>query len=847
MSPSDSGDERSDTSDGGRSRRRILRGIGTAGILGTLAGCLGGNGDGTEAPTDSPGETGTPGGTPGGSASFEVTSLSPDETSATSGDVVSVSATVTNVGNGEGTGTLELHLAGEMVSTRELTLGGGEREAVTLEIDTGGLTPETYEFTARTGDSEVAGTLTVDQLFDQRPNIVQILVDDLGWADLGCYGSEYHETPAIDQLAEEGTRFTDAYCASPICSPTRASLMTGQTPPRHGITDWVGAGTTSDRVVSPDPAEFLPTDTPTSAALLSEAGYRTVHLGKWHLTSESKGNNPPQHGFDDNIGGFYAGSPPNGYFCPFNMPNLDCSGDEYLTDALTDEAVNWMGDVDEPFFMNMCFYSVHIPIQAPEKDIQHYEERRSEMGLPTNKSDATDEETRVIQSNPTYAAMVNHVDQGVERIVNAAENSDRPTIIIFQSDNGGLSTAEGSPTSNDPLAEGKGWSYDGGIRSPTIVRWPGVTDGAVSDELLTTEDFYVTALRAAGVDLPDSDEHPVDGRDIYPAIGGRETDREELYWHYPHYSNQGGTPASVVRNGDFKLVEFFEDDHVELYNVANDMAEQIDLSNALPEHAQALQARLQSWRDDTGARTPEENPSFSPPDNSPPGRTYTWQPDEIPHRTPDASTHGHDAVVVGAGTHVSGRDGMAIECDGSTAINLPSSNGLNRINPPLSIGCWVNPAADEGHQPYLARGDAIQIHRTDSGEVGARIQLIDGDTHTAYTQLPDDWQGTWHHLGVIWNETGLSFYLDGNLGTLATFGGSAQPVVDHFTVGANTDRTGSDRFVSPGTTIGSVRMYDTVLSPDELDVNAGGPSPEDEETLLWLEFEEVSEDPFTTE
>jgi arylsulfatase A-like enzyme len=844
MSPSDSGDERTDNTDGKRSRRRVLRGIGTAGLLGMLAGCLGGDGDGTEAPTDSPGETDTSGDTDG-TASFEVTSLSPAETSATSGDVVSVTATVRNTGDAEGTETLELHLADEVVSTRELTLAGGASQEVSFEMDTGGLTPEEYGFTARVGNSEAAGTLTVDQLFDQRPNVVQILVDDLGWADLGCYGSEYHETPAIDQLAEEGTRFTDAYAASPICSPTRASLMTGQTPPRHGITDWIGAGTTSDRVVSPDPKEFLPTDTPTSAALLSEAGYRTVHLGKWHLTNASKGNNPPENGFDDNIGGFHWGSPFDGYFCPFNMPNLDCSGDEYLTDALTDEAVDWIGNVDEPFFMNMCFYSVHIPIQAPEEDIQHYEQRRSEMGLPTNKSGAMDEGTRVIQSNPTYAAMVNHVDQGVERIVSAAENSDRPTIIVLHSDNGGLSTAEGSPTSNDPLAEGKGWSYDGGIRSPTIVRWPGVTDGEVSDELLTTEDFYVTALRAAGVDLPDSDEHPVDGRDVYPAIGGRELDREELYWHYPHYSNQGGTPASVVRRGDFKLIEFFEDDHLELYNVANDMAERIDLSNALPEHAQTLQVRLQAWRDDTGAETPEENPSFSPPDDSPPGRTYTWQPDEVPRETPDASAHGNDGTIVGAGTHVSGRDGMAIECDGSTAIHLPSSNGLNRINPPLSMECWVNPAGNEGHQPYVARGDAIQIHRTDSGEIGARIQLTDGDAHTAYTEVPDDWEGTWHHLGVIWNDTGLSFYLDGNLGELATFGGSAQPVIDHFTIGANTDRTGSGRFVSAGTTLGSVRMHDRVLSPGELAVNAGGPSPEDEETLLWLDFEEVSKEPFT--
>jgi arylsulfatase A-like enzyme len=710
-----------------------------------------------------------------------------------------------------------------------------------------------------TGDEALADA--ADE-FDQQPNVVQILVDDLGWSDLGCYGSDFHETPNIDDLAADGTRFTDAYAASPICSPTRASLMTGQTPPRHGITDWIGAGVTEGAKSSPAPGESLPTDAPTTASLLSEAGYHTVHLGKWHLTNQSQGVGPTDVGFDQNVGGSHHGAPPNGYFCPFGsgVPNLSCSDDDYLPDRLTDEAVDILNNTSGPVFMNMAFYSVHIPLQARNEDIQYFQNKADQMNLPntvesgdnfalTKKQNGT-LSRRTIQSDATYAAMVYRMDYNVGRLLDAIEASDRPTVVLFHSDNGGLATAEGSPTYSDPLAEGKGWGYGGGIRVPTIVRWPGVTDGSVSDALVTTEDLYVTALRAAGVSVPA--DHTVDGRSLYPVLTGTADDREELYWHYPHYSNQGGTPVGAIRYGDYKLLEFYEDEHVELYDLANDVGERIDLSAALPGFAGQLRARLNQWQFETGAEMPGPNTDFNPwPNRKEPGGSYEWQPDGVPRYTPDASGEDNTGTVVGDGTQTTGRDGSdGFLFDGSTSVDLPSSDSLEVINAPLTVECWVKPgdpaSGGQGFEPYVTQGESIMLHRTAqdapaAGGVGVVLQTADGTYHAPHVPVPSDWQDTWHHLALVWDGSELEFYLDGDPAAADSCSGPLLPEMDHFAVGANLDReeTG-DRFVSDGTVVDSVRIYRRALSATELGANAASTGPLDSSTVLWLDFEEIT-------
>ncbi len=466
----------------------------------------------------------------------------------------------------------------------------------------------------------------------ERPNILFILVDDLGWRDIGCYGTAFYETPHIDRLAVEGIRFTDAYAACPVCSPTRASLLTGKYPATVGVTDWIDwAGAihpARGRLVDVPYLKHLPRSEFTLAHALAEAGYATWHVGKWHLGGE--GSLPTDHGFQVNIGGCHWGSPGNeGYFSPWGIPALkdaDVPPGTYLDDYLTDQAIalieNHRG---RPFFLNLWYYLVHIPCQAKKETIRKYRAKARRLGLdrinpfeegeffPCEHKRHLRIQRRRFQSDPVYAAMVEHLDENVGRLLAALERTGQAedTLVIFTSDNGGLATAEGSPTCNAPLAEGKGWMYEGGTREPLLIRWPGVVrPGAVCEVPVTSPDFYPTLLDLAG--LPLRPEQHTDGVSFAPLLRGeaQPLEREAIFWHYPHYGNQGGTPGCSLRAGDYKLIEFFEDGRLELYNLREDISEAHNLAEEMPALARSLHERLIAWRERVEAKIPQRNEAW---------------------------------------------------------------------------------------------------------------------------------------------------------------------------------------------------------------------------------------------
>ncbi|TVQ22326.1 MAG: DUF4976 domain-containing protein [Spirochaetaceae bacterium] len=478
-----------------------------------------------------------------------------------------------------------------------------------------------------------------------QPNIVFILIDDMGQRDLGCYGSTFYETPNIDTLARDGMLFTDAYAACPVCSPTRASIMTGRYPATLGLTDYIDWSGKSHpakgRLIDVPYIKNLPHGIPNVARELGKRGYATWHVGKWHLGYEESW--PEKHGFDVNVGGFTHGMPVNGYFSPWGFPNLaDGPDGEYLTDRLTDEAIALIRDRDanRPFFLNLWHYSVHTPIQAKEEVIAKYTDKAKRLGLdgqtaivegarfPGEHKKEKRIQRRIIQSDPVYAAMIETLDTNIGRLFDTlrSEGVADDTIVVFTSDNGGLATAEGSPTSNLPLAEGKGWMYEGGTREPLLVRWPGrVAPGSESAEVVTSVDFLPTLVDAAegGQGAESSRVAGVEGESIVPILtGARSTlDREAVYWHYPHYGNQGGTPGSSVRSGRYKLIEFYETGLVELYDLVDDIGEHTNLADALPDVRQRLHGLLRRWRESVEAKIPEPNPDYVEwPDRASDGR-----------------------------------------------------------------------------------------------------------------------------------------------------------------------------------------------------------------------------------
>jgi len=415
--------------------------------------------------------------------------------------------------------------------------------------------------------------------------------------------------------------FTDAYAAAPVCSPTRASILTGKYPANVGVTNWIG-GHTRGKLIDAPYIDHLPLEEKSLAAALKEGGYHTWHVGKWHLGEREY--YPDRHGFDVNIGGCSWGSPHNGYFSPWGIETLpDGPEGEELTDRLTDEAIALIkGCDDQPFFLNLWYYAVHTPIQGKPELVQYYEDKAKRMGLdqiepfevgeyfPCEHKKHLRVTRRVIQSDPAYAALIHNLDENIGRLMKALEETGKleNTVVIFTSDNGGLSTAEGSPTCNSPFSEGKGWMYEGGTREPLIVKWPGVTTpGSRCSVPVTSPDFYPTILEIAG--LPLLPQQHTDGVSFASLLRGEQSlVRDAIFWHYPHYGNQGGTPASSIRMGDFKLIEFFEDGHLELYNLKDDVSEKHNLVAELPELAAKMQQRLSEWRTSIGAKIPQPNP-----------------------------------------------------------------------------------------------------------------------------------------------------------------------------------------------------------------------------------------------
>lgn len=453
-----------------------------------------------------------------------------------------------------------------------------------------------------------------------RPGIVVFLADDLGYRDIGANHPEtFYETPNIDGLARAGMRFTRGYAACPVCSPTRASLVTGRYPQRVGVTDYIGAPqpgawTRRTRLLPAPYEERLALRETTLAEVLRAQGYATFFAGKWHLGPTNHW--PENQGFDHNLGGIDRGGPYGGnkYFSPYGNPRLaDGPPGEHLPDRLATETVRFLeAHRDRPFLVLLSFYSVHTPLMAREDLRRKYEAKAATLGAREPAWGREGErQVRLVQDHAVYAGMIEAMDQAVGKVVKALDRlglADR-TLCVFTSDNGGLSTSEGHPTSNLPLRAGKGWLYEGGIRVPWIVVAPGVTaPGSTCDTPVLSTDLFPTLLELAGV--PSPPEVSLDGVSFVPLLRGVGLARGPLFWHYPHYGNQGGAPGGAVIDGDWKLIEWYEGGQVELFQLGRDPGEQRDLAAVEPGRVGELRERLGAWRAQVGARMPTPNPAF---------------------------------------------------------------------------------------------------------------------------------------------------------------------------------------------------------------------------------------------
>ncbi len=450
-------------------------------------------------------------------------------------------------------------------------------------------------------------------------NVVLILVDDLGWIDTGVYGSTFYATPAIDSLAAQGIRFTQFYAASGVCSPTRASIVTGKHPARLQITNWIG-GEQQGPLLQADYQRALPLEEVTVGEAFQDAGYATGYIGKWHLGQE--GFMPEDQGFAYTGAVNYAGQP-GSFFPPYENPNFPISnvpglkGDPdgaYLTDRLTDLAIAFVErHQHEPFFLYLSHYAVHTPLQSKPALTERFAAQSAAVGDgPAFLPERTLGTTRQHQDHAVYAGMIASVDESVARIMAAltARGLADNTIVVFTSDNGGLSTLSGerrwAPTSNLPLRAGKGFLYEGGIRIPLIVHDPTGPRGTVVDAPGNTNDLFPTLLGLTG--LPPQPD--LDGQDLSGILAGGTAPMRALHWHFPHYHGSGNRPSGAIRRGRYKLVEWFEDDTAELFDLLADPGEATDLSATMPAQAVALQEALQAWRHATGARMPTPNPDW---------------------------------------------------------------------------------------------------------------------------------------------------------------------------------------------------------------------------------------------
>jgi arylsulfatase A-like enzyme len=473
-----------------------------------------------------------------------------------------------------------------------------------------------------------------------KPNVLIIFADDLGWADLSCYGSTFYETPNLDELAMSGTKFTHAYATSPVCSPTRASLMTGKLPTITGITDWIpgrhanGKAKPYEKFVGAPTAYQLALEENTIAEQVLKSGYKTFFAGKWHL-GETEAHWPEAQGFQTNIGGWSKGAPygrvndtTGGFFTPYQNPKLpDGPAGEFLEDRLTNECIKFLDDVKaEPFLMLYSLYSVHNPMQAPAALVQKYERKRAGILKQGETAFAKDEpwmqfengwKRRTVQEQPVYAAMVENMDSNIGRILAKLKEKGllENILIIFTSDNGGLSTAEGSPTVNGPLRAGKGWLHEGGIRVPFIMYWKGkVLENLTSDLPITVADIFPTVAKAVNNNY--ERDAAIDGKNILSLLADSAQQKNRtLYWHYPHYSNQGGKPGAAIRQGNWKLIYNYEDASVELYDVIKDVGEQTNLSNNRQEITASLKKKLLDWLQETKAQAPVQNTDYRPAGN----------------------------------------------------------------------------------------------------------------------------------------------------------------------------------------------------------------------------------------
>jgi arylsulfatase A-like enzyme len=458
------------------------------------------------------------------------------------------------------------------------------------------------------------------------PNVVFFLVDDLGWRDLGCFGGTFYETPNVDRLAATGMKFTQAYAACPVCSPTRASILTGKYPERTGITDYIAVNRSNQpenwsrhtRLLPAPYADRLALNETTLAEALKQAGYATFFAGKWHLGPQ--GYYPEDQGFDVNKGGLEWGAPSGGkrYFSPYGNPKLpDGPPGEHLPARLAAETAAFItAHRDQPFLAYLSFYSVHIPLMARDDLLQKYEAKaKTQQYSGPEWATERKQKVRLVQNLPVYAAMVEGMDQAVGTVLHKLDElglSDH-TIVIFMSDNGGLATAEGHPTSNLPLRAGKGWLYEGGIREPMIIRAPGTTTpGSTCDTPVISMDFFPSILELCG--LPPKPAQHVDGRSLMPLLKGQPFTRGPLFWHYPHYGNQGGAPSGAVRDGDWKLIEWYEDGSRELFNIREDIGEQHNRAADMPAKIRDLAAKLDAWRRAVGAVMPTANSKTAPRD-----------------------------------------------------------------------------------------------------------------------------------------------------------------------------------------------------------------------------------------
>jgi arylsulfatase A-like enzyme len=460
----------------------------------------------------------------------------------------------------------------------------------------------------------------------EAPNILFILADDFGYHDMSSMGSAYYETPSLDQLAGRSMVFTDGYAACQVCSPSRASIMTGKFPARHGITDWIGAksGTTwrtlnrYSKLLPADYVHRLDTAYVTLPEALREEGYTTFFAGKWHLGAE--GSWPQDHGFDINIGGWDAGSPHGGYFDPYDNPNLvNRMPGENLSMRLARETADFMTahvreQAETPFFAFLSFYAVHSPIETTEAKWRKYRDKAESQGIAEKGFEMGKYlPIRQVQDNPVYAGLVEQMDDAIGLVLEKLEELglEDNTIVVFTSDNGGVAAGDAFATSNLPLRAGKGYQFEGGIREPYLISVPWLHhQGERNSVPVSGTDFYPTLLELAGAEL--RPEQHADGTSLVPLLKGETIPERALIWHYPHYGNQGGEPSSIIRHGDWKLIHYYEDGRNELYNLADDIGETTDLSATRPDKLSELQLELFGYLDGVGARFPVPDPEYDP-------------------------------------------------------------------------------------------------------------------------------------------------------------------------------------------------------------------------------------------